>query len=43
MMPLDSEPVRCPDCGSPVEVVGADIFCDNDECPPRDASEETTT
>lgn len=29
------KPVVCPACGSAVKEVGANIFCTNEECPPR--------
>lgn len=29
------KPNRCPACGSPVAEVGANLFCTNEECPPR--------
>ncbi|MDE6677266.1 MAG: NAD-dependent DNA ligase LigA, partial [Clostridia bacterium] len=29
------KPARCPACGSVVKEVGANLFCSNEECPPR--------
>ncbi len=29
------KPAVCPACGSPVAEVGANLFCTNEECPPR--------
>ncbi|MDE6274489.1 MAG: NAD-dependent DNA ligase LigA [Clostridiales bacterium] len=29
------KPKKCPECGSEVKEVGANLFCTNEECPPR--------
>lgn len=29
------KPARCPACGSPIAEVGANLFCTNEQCPPR--------
>ncbi len=34
-IPPAEKPSVCPYCGSPVEEIGANLFCPNKECPPR--------